>query len=84
MCKITHKDFEPAVVESARFVVNPEPRQREDYSDRHVTAARRVLVDLGQVLAAFMDSLVVVGGWTPDLLLSRADQPHVGSIDVDF
>jgi hypothetical protein len=64
--------------------MNPEPRQRDDYSDRQVEAARRVLVDLGQVLAAFMDSLVVVGGWTPDLLLPEADEPHVGSIDVDL
>lgn len=35
--------------------MNPEPRQREDYSDRQVKAARRVLVDLGQVLASFVD-----------------------------
>ena len=34
--------------------VNPEPRQREDYSDRQVAAARRVLVDVGQVLADFL------------------------------
>ena len=60
--------------------MNPEPRQRDDYSDRQVEAARRVLVDLGQVLAAFMDCVVVVGGWTPDLLLPEADEPHVGSI----
>jgi hypothetical protein len=64
--------------------MNPEPRQREDYSERQVAAARRVLVDLGQVLAAFVDCLVVVGGWTPDLLLTEADEPHVGSIDVDL
>ena len=64
--------------------MNPEPRQRDDYSDRQVEAARRVLVDLGQVLAAFMDCLVVVGGWTPDLLLPDAEEPHVGSIDVDL
>lgn len=43
-----------------------EPRQREDYSDRQVEAARRVLIDLGQVLASFSDCLVVVGGWTRD------------------
>jgi hypothetical protein len=64
--------------------VNPEPRQRDDYSPRQVGAARRVLVDLGQVLAAFEDCLVVVGGWVPDLLLEQADEPHVGSIDVDL
>lgn len=64
--------------------MNLEPRQREDYSDRQIEAAHRVLVDLGQVLAAFADCLVVVGGWIPDLLMPEADEPHVGSIDVDL
>ena len=41
-------------------------------------------MDVGQVLASFVDCLVVVGGWTPDLLLPDADEPHVGSIDVDL
>lgn len=64
--------------------MNPEPRQRNDYSDRQIEAAHRVLVDLGQVLAKFEDCLVVVGGWVPDLLLADADEPHIGSIDVDL
>lgn len=64
--------------------MTPEPRQRDDYSERQTEAARRVLVDLGQVLASFADCLVVVGGWVPDLLLSEAEEPHVGSIDVDL
>ncbi len=64
--------------------MTPEPRQRDDYGARQITAAHRVLVDLGQVLAAFKDSLVIVGGWTPDLLLPHADEPHIGSIDVDL
>ena len=45
-----------------------EPRSEADYSPRQTEAARRVLVDIGQVLASFADCLVVVGGWTPDLL----------------
>jgi hypothetical protein len=61
-----------------------EPRQREDYSERQVDAARRVLIDVGQVLASFADCMVVIGGWVPDLLLPEAAEPHVGSIDVDF
>jgi hypothetical protein len=64
--------------------MNSEPRQWDDYSARQVEAARRVLVDVGQVLAAFMDCMVVIGGWTPDLLLPQADEPHIGSIDVDI
>jgi len=64
--------------------MNLEPRQREDYSDRQIEAAYRVLVDLGQVLKSFEDCLVVVGGWIPDLLLASKEEPHVGSIDVDL
>ena len=64
--------------------MNLEPRQREDYSDRQIVAAHRVLVDLGQVLKSFEDCLVVVGGWVPDLLLEKAEEAHVGSIDVDL
>ncbi len=64
--------------------MNPEPRQREDYSPRQIQAARRVLVDIGQVLASFTDTIVLVGGWVPDLLLPEAEERHIGSIDVDF
>lgn len=64
--------------------MNPEPRHEVDYADRQVEAARRVLVDVGQVLASFRDAMVVVGGWVPDLLLPAADPKHVGSIDVDL
>src|SRR6266436_6316311 len=64
--------------------MSDEPRHHEEYSPRQTEAARRVLIDLGQVLAAFEDCLVVVGGWVPDLLLKEADEPHIGSIDVDL
>ena len=64
--------------------MNPEPRREGDYSGRQVQAAHRVLVDIGQVLAAFHDSIVVVGGWVPDLLVPDAEPKHIGSIDVDL
>jgi len=61
-----------------------EPRHQEEYSPRQTEAAHRVLIDLGQVLAQFKDCMVVIGGWVPDLLLESADEPHIGSIDVDL
>lgn len=64
--------------------MNPEPRHEEDYRPRQIAAARRVLVDVGQVLASFEDCLVVVGGWAPDLLMEMSEEPHIGSIDVDL
>lgn len=72
-------------METARVEhINLEPRSEADYSARQTVAARRVLVDVGQVLASFVDCLVVVGGWTPDLLLPDADESHIGSMDVDL
>ena len=60
------------------------PRQRGDYSDRQIEAAKRVLLDIGQILGSFRDSMVIVGGWVPDLLLVGSGESHVGSIDVDI
>ena len=64
--------------------MNPEPRFEGEYTPRQVEAARRVLVDVGQVLASFGDAIVVVGGWVPDLLQPDQSSAHIGSIDVDL
>ncbi|MCX6610257.1 MAG: nucleotidyl transferase AbiEii/AbiGii toxin family protein [Acidobacteria bacterium] len=64
--------------------MNFEPRREIDYQDRQVSAAHRVLMDIGQVLASFHDSIVVVGGWVPDLLIPGGEPQHIGSIDVDI
>jgi hypothetical protein len=64
--------------------MNAEPRFAGDYSARQTEAARRALVDVGQVLASFREAMVVVGGWVPDLLIPASDEPHVKSIDVDL
>lgn len=64
--------------------MNLEPRSEAEYSTRQTEAARRVLVDLGQVLASFLDCFVVVGGWVPDLLLPHTGEQHIGSVDVDL
>jgi hypothetical protein len=65
--------------------MNAPPRFAGDYTTRQVEAARRVLVDVGQVLASFEDAIVVVGGWVPDLLFPAGPtSAHIGSIDVDL
>ena len=61
-----------------------EPRSEVEYGKRQSDAARRVLIDIGQVLASFSDCLVVVGGWTPDLLFKDSEGSHIGSMDVDL
>lgn len=65
--------------------MNGEPGQRAaGYEVRQVEAARRVMVELWQILGAYREAMVLVGGWVPELLLPRARPPHTGSIDVDL
>ncbi len=45
-------------------------------------AAHAVLVEVVNILGAFKNDLVVVGGWVPDL--KYPDRNHVGSLDVDL
>ena len=54
------------------------------YEPRQVEAARRVILELWQILGAYRDAMVLVGGWVPELLLPQAKPPHTGSIDVDL
>ncbi len=46
------------------------------------TASRAVLLEVMNVLGAFRDDIVLVGGWVPDLLYP--DCGHMGSLDVDL
>jgi len=45
-------------------------------------AARAVLIEVVNILGAFKDDLVIVGGWVPDLMYPGKN--HVGSLDVDL
>lgn len=45
-------------------------------------AARAVLIEVVNILGAFKDDIVIVGGWVPDLTFP--DKSHVGSLDVDL
>jgi hypothetical protein len=45
-------------------------------------ASRAVLIDVSNVLGAFRNNLVLVGGWVPELLFPN--RGHIGSLDVDL
>jgi len=47
-----------------------------------ITASKAVLMEVANVLGAFRDDLVIVGGWVPALLYPR--RGHMGSVDVDL
>jgi hypothetical protein len=61
-----------------------EPAVASDYDDRGARAAHAVLVELGQVLGAHRDAIVVIGGTVPSLLLPDAEPGHIGSLDIDL
>jgi hypothetical protein len=46
------------------------------------SASRAVLIEVMNVLGAFRDDIVLVGGWVPELLYP--DRGHIGSLDVDL
>jgi hypothetical protein len=53
-----------------------------DYDDRGARAAHAVLVELGQVLGAHRDAIVVIGGAVPSLLMKG--RGHIGTLDIDL
>jgi hypothetical protein len=55
-----------------------------DYTADAVAAARSVLLELAHLLAEYRESIVLVGGWVPPLLIPECASLHVGSIDVDL
>lgn len=53
-----------------------------DQRDVEVDASHRVLVDVLTVLGSYVDQMVIVGGWVPELMFPKAG--HIGSLDVDL
>lgn len=65
--------------------MSDEHRNQDDYGPRETKAARKVMIELGELLAPFKDALVLVGGWVPELMPKEPGvEAHVGSIDVDL
>jgi hypothetical protein len=57
---------------------------KRDYTADAVEAARSVMLELSHLLGEYRDGIVIVGGWVPELLLSKTGQRHIGSLDVDL
>ncbi|MEC4685087.1 MAG: hypothetical protein VST71_05070 [Nitrospirota bacterium] len=55
-----------------------------DYGNREVNACKAVILELVHLLGEIKDEMVIIGGWTPSFLLPHADDPHVGSLDIDL
>jgi len=59
-------------------------RLQADYPPDAVEAARQVMLEVARVLGEYQDSIVIIGGWVPELLLAATGAKHIGSNDVDI
>jgi hypothetical protein len=58
---------------------------QDDYPDDAVQACFAVLLELFTYLKPYRDHIVLIGGWVPFLLTEgRAEEPHIGSLDIDL
>jgi len=61
-----------------------EPQSANEYDDVGAQAVLSVLLEIGQVLGAYRDRFVVIGGSVPWLLFPNAEPAHVGTLDIDL
>lgn len=61
-----------------------EGKSATEYDDVTAGAVLSVLLEIGQVLGAFRDRFVVIGGSVPWLLLPNAQPSHIGTLDIDL
>jgi hypothetical protein len=58
--------------------------RRSDYTPRETQACLSVLVEIMTVLDKFRESIVIVGGNVPPLLIKSAAVRHPGTLDIDL
>jgi hypothetical protein len=57
---------------------------KNDYDKNTVEAAKSVLIELLKLLDKYKDKILVVGGSVPSLLINNSEEPHIGTIDINF
>jgi hypothetical protein len=57
---------------------------KRDFEKDEVEAARSVMFELMQLLNAYHSHIVLVGGSVPWVMVQDAEEPHVGTTDVDL
>lgn len=49
-----------------------------------IEATRQILLEVFKLLENFHESLILVGGWVPIMIIPEAENKHVGTFDVDL
>jgi len=62
-------------------------RLSDKYGSGLTSASFSAMLELGRTLKSYRDSIVLIGGWVPYLLIQKygkGDFDHIGSIDIDL
>ena len=54
------------------------------YKEIVIKATRQILLEVFKLLENFHESLILVGGWVPIMIIPEAENKHVGTFDVDL
>lgn len=57
---------------------------RSEYDATTVAKVHEVMAEVFRALGEYHDHMVLVGGWVPQLLIAKPNEPHCGSLDVDI
>jgi len=61
-----------------------EEREITGRKEKIIKATRQVLLEVFKLLENFHESLILVGGWVPIMLIPDAEDKHIGTLDVDL
>lgn len=59
-------------------------KEIKGHKERVIEATRQVLLEVFKLLENFHESLILVGGWVPIMIIPESEDKHVGTIDVDL
>lgn len=57
---------------------------RQDYESAAIRAARATLIEVTHLLKEYRKDIVLIGGSVPGLLCPHAEEPYVGTLDIDL
>ena len=61
-----------------------EEKEIRGHKERVIGATRQVLMEVFKLLEDFHESLILVGGWVPIMIIPESEDKYVGTIDVDL
>ena len=61
-----------------------EEKEIRGHKERVIEATHQVLLEVFKILKDFRESLILVGGWVPIMIIPESEDKYVGTIDVDL